>query len=184
MNKLFNGNLNIEYGQFYFDVADNDVDLDDELLPDTAFEGQRNGLCGAAQQGKLFFVTGIQNGVISLDCELHEQEPEVNDEYQEIVEVSLVVGDEPISLCEWAHEETHKLNLSSGNYRVRYLIQGFDKDYDDEERDDDSYWESPLEGQSHRIQIWRGDVEQDRLVKHTTENARYWHEEWGSLKAA
>jgi len=98
--------------------------------------------------------------------------------------VSLVVGDEPISLCEWAHEETHKLKLNAGSYRVMYLVQGFDKDYDEERDEDDSYWKSPLEGQFHLIQNCHGDVEQDILIKHTTDNARFWHSEWGSLKAA
>ena len=133
--------------------------IEDELLPDTAFAGQTNGLCGPAQQGRLFFVTAIQNGAISLECELHAQEPVIKNEYQEIVEVSLVVGDEPISLCEWAHEETHKLKLNAGSYRVRYLVQGFDKDYDEERDEDDSYWKSPLEGQFHLIQNCHGDVE-------------------------
>ena len=60
-----------------------------------------------------------------------------------------------------------------------------DKDYDDENQDEsDEYWEKPVPGQKHLIQIWSGGGAGDVVIKHTTENARYWHREWGSMKAA
>lgn len=187
MKKLFGGNLAIEYGQFYIDVAASDEDEFDEdhLEPDSAFDGQENGLCGASQSGKLFFVTGIQNGVIKIDCEFHDSEPSLEESYGEAVEVSFEVGDKSVSLCEWGHEETHLLALNKGQYRVRYLIQGMDKDYDDENSDDDdSYWELPLEGQAHLVQIWKAENKNDAILRQTTENALYWHREWGNMKAA
>lgn len=183
MKIMYSGNLGVDYGQFYIDVAS--CDEDDEAEEDyqnfdLAFENQENGLCGASQDGKIFFVAGIQNGVIQIDCELHEIEPPLNNSYDEIVEASLVAGDEPLSLCEWGHEETHLIDLAKGEYRVRYLVRGMDLDYDDE-NEDESYWESPLEGQSYLVQIWPAGKSKDILHKHTTENARYWHREWGGL---
>ena len=189
MKKLYSGNIGIDYGQFYIDAAfddEDDLGLDEDYLdPDGAFEGQENGICGASQQSKLFFVTGIQNGAISVDCEYHDSQPELDESYEDIVEVSLVVSDKQLSLCEWGHEATHKLELPKGEYRVRYLIQGMDKDYDDENEDEsDEYWEKPVPGQKHLIQIWSGKTAGDVVIKHTSVNARSWHREWGSMKAA
>lgn len=171
---LFSGNLGIDYGQFYFDVADNEDEDDDFLDPDGAFDGQENGICGAAQAGKLFFVTGIQNGKIAIRVELHAAEPPIDQSYEEVVEVPFQRGKAPVSLCEWAHEETHELELPSGSHRVRYCIDGMGKDYDD-----DGDWEAPVPEQRHLIQIWSCNLKEDKVLKHTSDTAAYWHREWG-----
>ena len=175
---LFSGNIGIEYGQFYIDVAleDEEEGDDDYLDPDGAFAGQKNGICGAAQAGKLFFVTGIQDGVASIDVELHVDKPAIDESFSEIVEVSFHRGKKPVSLCEWGHEQTHHLELPEGHYRVRYCIDGMDKDY---EQNGD--YEAPVPGQRHRVQFWRSAPEADSIFKHTSETAAYWHREWGSL---
>lgn len=185
MKELFNGDLAIVYGQFYIDIAatDHDEPEDDYLEPDSAFTGQSNGICGAAQEGKLFFVTGIKDGAIDISCEYHESAPVVDNSYDEIVEASLEVGDVRLSLCEWGHENTHDLDLPKGQYRVRYLARGMDEDYDDDS-DDEEYWEKPLPGQHHLVQIWPAELEKDSVLKVTSDNAKYWHREWGNMIAA
>lgn len=176
---LYSGNIGIDYGQFYIDIALDDEDEDDDnyLDPEEAFDGQKNGICGAAQAGKLFFVTGIQGGVIAIDVEFHRGEPAIDDSYSEIVEVSFRRGETPVSLCEWGHEQTHRLDLPEGELRVRYCIDGMDKDYDEE-----ADYEAPIPGQRHLVQIWKSEPEADSIVKHTSDNAAYWHREWGSLE--
>ncbi len=52
-------------------VGDED-EIEDYLVPPNAFEGQVNGICGASLLSKLFFVTGMQNGVIRIQVELHK----------------------------------------------------------------------------------------------------------------
>ncbi len=173
VKSLYSGKLNIEYGQFYIDLPEPDDD-DDFLDPEEAFSDQANGVCGAAQAGKIFFVTGIQNGVIAIDVELHSSEPPLDQSYEDIVEVSFERGKSPVSLCEWACEETYQLNLEQGVYRVRYHILGMDKDYDEE---DD--WEAPVSGQRYLVQIWNAPAQKDAIVKQTSENAAYWHRTWG-----
>ncbi len=175
IKKLYSGNLGIEYGQFYIDVAE--PDEDDYLNPDEAFEKQENGICGSAQSGKIFFVTGIQNGTIVIDVELHSSAPPFDQSFEEIVEVPFQRGKTPVSLCEWACEETHALDLPSGNYRVRYCIDGMGKDYED-----DGDWEAPVPNQRHLIQIWNATEAKDKVVKCTSETAAYWHKEWGSKR--
>ena len=165
---LFKGNLGVDYTQFYIDNHN-----DDDLLPDEAFEDQGNGLCGASQKGKLFFVPGLHDGYIDLTVALFSQEPDIDDTFDEIVEVSLEVS-EPTMLCEWAHEETHDLDIPHGTYRVRYSLTGMDN-----EHDDDTDYESPLPSQKHAIQIWPSPLSQDKLIKATSSTANYWHSVWG-----
>lgn len=170
---LFSGNINIEYGQFYIGPADEDDE--DFFEPDEAFEGQENGICGAAQSGKLFFVTGIQNGTIAVQIDLHETEPAIEHSYEEVVEVSFTRGQASVSLLEWGESEGPDLGLQLGYYRVRYCIDGMEKDYDE-----DGDWEAPVPGQRHLIQIWSGAQDKDKVEKQTSDMASYWHKEWGS----
>lgn len=171
---LYSGNLGIDYGQFYIDIAGDEESDDDYLDPESAFKGQENGICGASQNGKVFLITGIQAGVISIAIVLHAEEPPVDESFEEIVEVSFQRGSASVSLCEWGHEKTHGLDLPPGNYRIRYYIDGMGKDYED-----DGDWEAPVPGQRHLIQIWSSDPKKDKVVKHTSETASYWHREWG-----
>lgn len=170
---LYSGNISIEYGQFYIDIPEVD-DEDDYLDPEGAFEDQQNGICGAAQSGKLFFVTGIQNGTASIEIKLYSSEPTIDDAFEEIVEVSFKRGKTPVALCEWGCEETYPIDLSEGNYGVRYCIIAMGADYGD---DDD--WEAPVKGQKHLIQIWPSESTMDKIIKSTSDTARYWHKEWG-----
>lgn len=171
--KLFSGVIGIDYGQFYIDNPESG-DEEDYLDPEGAFEGQQNDICGSSQSGKIFFVVGPQAGVISVDVVLCDSEPEIDEQYDEVVEVGFDRGSNPIALCEWGCEKTYPLDIPGGRYSVRYSIQGMDRDYDD-----DSDWNSPIEGQKHLIQIWPNDNPKERIIKVSTETAAYWHKEWG-----
>ncbi len=172
---LYSGTLGIEYGQFYVDIDDDD--FEDYLEPEAAFEHQNNGICGAAQTGKLFLVAGTQDGVIEIEVKLHSSEPTVDDTYEEIVEVSIEIGKKQLMLCEWGNETTHNLNINPGTYNVRYSIIGMEKEYND-----DSDWESPIPGQRYYLQFWPGQKQKDVIKKCTSETAKYWHKEWGNLE--
>ena len=170
--ELFSGKLNIYYGQFYIDVLE--VDENNYLTMESAFNGQNNGLCGASHKGKILFVVGLQDGVINLNVELCEEEPELDELSEDIVECSFSVKDENLHLCEWAHEETHKLDIPPGDYILRYSVIGLDKDYDDDEE-----WDAPIEGQKYIIQIWPGNIHEDKIVKSGTDVGKYWHKALG-----
>lgn len=178
MQNLYNSALGVEYGQFYIIPDEDNFDVD-AWDPDSAFENQQNGLCGAAVNGHVFFVTGIQNGTISVDVQLCEACPELDESYEEITEVSLTVNTLPVFLSEWGSEETHQLDLAEGSYRLRYSIDGMNKDYDDEVEGEE-YWKSPLPGQRHLIQLWACEPGADQILKQTTSVAKYWHKQWGA----
>jgi len=181
MTNLFSGNLNIEYGQFYISIdADEIVDLDAA----ESFEHQENGICGAAKEDLIFFVTGIQNSVIAVEVDLFETAPDIDWSYGDVVEVSISCGIKPLFLSEWAWEKNHSLQLPEGHYRLRYCIDGMDKDYNDEaDENNEEYWESPLPDQRHLIQIWPAEKADDCVLKQTSENASYWHTTWGNWKS-
>ncbi len=172
---LFSGNIGIDYSQFYIETSYEEEDDDDYLFSESAFENQKNGICGASLQGKIFFVASIQYGVITIEVELYSIEPPIGESYEEIVEVSFVCGDKPVFLCEWAHEKTYELALPKGIYRVRYCIKGMDKN--DTDADDG---EIPIPGQLNLIQFWLAEPMDDEIIKQTSGNAGYWHKEWGS----
>ena len=182
MKTLYNSSLGIEYGQFYITPVADDFEEEDDLIPDNAFEEQENGLCGAALRERIFFVVGIQNGKIAVDVQLHDSSPEVNDSFEEIVEVSIIRAEHKLHLCEWGWVNTHELDIPAGTYRLRYSIDGFENDYDPD-IEDEEYWESPLPRQKHLIQIWPSGASEDRILKQTTEQAKYWHEEYGERGA-
>lgn len=171
---LFSGNIAVEYGQFYFDNSS--FDDEDFLDPSEAFDGQENGICGAAQIGKLFFVAGVHNGTAAIQIERHLQEPALEEAYDEVVEASFQKAKEEIALCEWACENVYPLALPVGEYRIRYSVDGMGYEYGEE---DD--WDEPVPGQKHLIQIWPAKKAGDKIVKTTSDIAAYWHKEWGGL---
>ena len=171
---LYSGNINVDYGQFYIDY-----DYEDEgLIPPEVFEGHENGLCGSAFPGRLFFVVGPQFGVIEINVQLFTSEPAFDNSFEEIVEVSTKIT-KKVMLCEWGFEETHELNIPLDAYRVRYCIAGMEKDYDENDEDCDA----PINGQKYLVQFWPNSPRKDVVVKTTSENATYWHNEWGSNNA-
>ena len=168
--KIFSGDLEVCYSQFYIETEDPD---DDQPLEEQ-FKGQENGLCGAVVPERLFFTARPKDCVISLEIHLYNKIPPVKNEYTDIVEVSFRSGEEPVFLCQWAHEEEFPLNLPSGDYRVRYCIVGLDKDYDYDEEDEE-YFSKPVPGQKYLIQMWPQELGQDKILKQETEEAKYWH---------
>ena len=176
---LFKGNLGIAYTQFYIEVAHDDLaDSEVELVTSVKwFKGQENGLCGASEKGKLSFVPGVHMGTIALTIELHDSIPTMDETFEEVVEVSFQAGEKPISLCEWAHETTHRLKIPQADYRVRYSAHGMDLENEYEDEEEELEEEPPVPGQKYLIQLWPcSQRSPDKIVKQTSENASYWHE--------
>ncbi len=172
--ELFTGKLGIQYGQFCVDVPLDEEDWEDYMDMEGAFESQENGLCGAAMDGKLFFVVGPQDGVIDLRVEMLEGPPDLEDACSDVVEVSFERADTPVILSEWGQETTHALEIPPGTYRVRYSIAEMDREYGDE---DD--FEAPVLGQKYLLQFWPADVAPDQILVANSEQGKYWHHSMG-----
>jgi hypothetical protein len=172
--ELFLGKIDVEYGQFYFDNLDEEKSLFDGDVEET-FEGQSNGICGAAVKGMLYFIAGLNAGPISVCIELSEGTPEVARGYDDVVEVSFNNLIDSIALCQWGYEKTFSLDLPKGNYRVRYSVAALGKEHSD---GDD--WELPIPDQWHLIQLWPAEHSEDAIIEANSEAGKYWHSNFGN----
>ena len=93
---------------------------------------------------------------------------------EDVVEVSAVVPAEPVWIS-WARESEGDLELPAGTYRVRVSARGRDAGADGEFADGvvDSYL----------VEFWPGEVAEDAILRTVSEDARYWHREWGSRRS-
>ena len=110
-----------------------------------------------------------------------DDEPPIDDKWEEIVEASINIQDGGIQFREWGmgEDEGHPLALETGWHRVRYCAVGMDMDHDFE---DDEEEEKPPETEYYEIIFWPGSKADDQILKCTSERAKYWHSEWGSAK--
>jgi hypothetical protein len=115
MAQIYAGSMWVAYGQAYV--------LTGEMTnPDfyKAFRGQTNGLCGGAVQGALWLITGLHTGHVGLTIDVLDSAPSLDDDWEEIVEVSFAVAEEDemleyngveitkrgVALVEWAGSGT------------------------------------------------------------------------------
>lgn len=171
MTELFAGNVHVHYGQAYLEL---DGAFDGEM--EDCFRGQSNGLCGAQNPGVLFLLTGLHTGVVGLAIHLSAGEPGIDDNWEEIVDVSFLAPNGYITLMEWAADEGVRMTIPAGSYRARYQGQamqaGNDLDTNIEDVPVDRY----------RLDLWQAPSAPDRIVKQTSPVAAYWHD-WAGQHA-
>ncbi|MEV8509648.1 hypothetical protein AB0368_33140 [Actinoplanes sp. NPDC051475] len=159
--------VQVNYGQLYVLHDGGGVEAEE------AFRGQVNGLCGAADDGALFLVTGLRSGPVGFVVERHSAEPAIDGSWEEIVESSFRAASDEVVLQEWSGIR-YPLDLDPGPYRVRYCAKGMDRGWDVETLGlDDEVVDTYL------LQIWPGPPLADRIVRQTSDAAGYWHREHG-----
>ena len=163
--RIYKDKFPVVYGQFYFF---SDTDWDGNL--EACFSSQTNGLCGVSFPGIVFFITGLHTGNISLDVNLFESEPPLNELADEIVEASIEVVDPNIALESWGEEKKVELGLTPGTYRLRYRALDFGK-----AEDLGLYDEGDIE--FYCVDIWSAPFSGDQIIKVQSEQAKYWHNE-------
>ena len=164
---LFDGRLHVHYGQAYvFSGADGDTG---EM--DTCFRGQTNGLLGAGQPGMLFFFTGLHTGSVELTVDVVEREPQLDEQWEECVEVSFAPADQDVRLVDWDRQLVCQLPVKMGDYRVRYAALGMDRG---QAADTIVEGEHPVD--SYALWFWPAFPAPDRILKQTSQAARYWHD--------
>ncbi|MGY5106993.1 hypothetical protein ACWC19_41810, partial [Streptomyces sp. 900105245] len=115
------GEIHVHYGQAY-------VESDPDSAPEMqeTFAGQRSGLCGAAVPGYLFLITGLHTGDVGFTVEVHEREPDLDQSWEDVVEVSFRPASARTCLTQWAGEAAWELGLDPVDHRVRYCAYGMD----------------------------------------------------------
>lgn len=169
---VFDGPLRMQYGQAYvLSPGCGDV------LPDDAYSGQRNGLCGAGVEGALFLTTGLHTGYVQLVVTVHDVSPPLGEDWEEIVEASCTFVSIPVVLQNWNGEVVCELPLAEGTYRVRYSAKGFGEAPEGDGENGQELVES------YALAFWPATAESDRVIRQTTLKAAYWNDGgWGVNK--
>ncbi|MCG8915635.1 hypothetical protein L6E12_07535 [Actinokineospora sp. PR83] len=157
------GSAHVSYSQIYVHSGDDAPEFTECLY------GQRNGLCGARMPGVLFLTTGLHTGTVEFAVEVHEDEPPVGEEWEEVVEVPFRPRGEAV-LSEWGGGRVWPLHLEEIDYRVRYcgvrMEEGNAKDV--------RFAEEP-EVDRYLLQFWPAPPAPDRVVRQTSAYAAYFH---------
>jgi hypothetical protein len=171
MRTVLDGEVDVSYSQIY---VESEHSYPFGSMNDT-FGGQCNGLCGAAWPGRLWLATGLYYGLVGFRVEVHDERPDVDERWEEIVEVPYrPVGG--ASLVEWGNGDSWDLGLADADYRVRYSASGMDRASDAHSRDDDQ----PMIDR-YLLQFWPCPPEPDQVVKQTSVVADYWHKHVSTL---
>ena len=160
-----------DYGQF--DLAwteDGGFDGDSDRF----FRGQVNGLVGAADPGGVYINLARRSGGSHVRITLLDSAPPLPPvEYDDVVEVSVrIPSDADVRWTTWAGETSGPLaGFAPGDYRVRVSAKGRDSGADGE------FADVVVDG--YIVEIWPDNEAPDEIRRVGSENARYWHREWG-----
>jgi hypothetical protein len=168
---VLDGEVDVSYSQIYVESEDASQfsDMGD------AFGGQCNGLCGAAWPGTLWLTTGLHYGLVGFRVEVHDERPDVEEGWEEIVEASYRPAG-AASLAEWGGGDSWDLGLTDTDYRVRYCASGMERAVDEHSRGADE----PMIDH-YLLQFWPCPPEPDQVVRQTSDIAAYWHNHVSTL---
>jgi hypothetical protein len=171
-NVIFDEVVHTDYGQFDL-VWGNDLGFDGDF--DRFFDGQVNGLAGAASGEGLYLVLARRSGGSPVQIVLHDSEPALRAEWEDVVEVSISIpADAKPSWSTWAGEASGSLLIPPGSYRVRANARGRDAGRDGEFADASVDW--------YLLELWPAPTEADTILRASTADAVYWHNEVGSRR--
>lgn len=165
--------VHTDYRQFDLVWSDDGgFDGDDDRF----FAGQENGLVGAGDGNGVYLVLGRRSGGSHVRIVCRSAEPPQPDaEWQDVVEVSVRIpaGAEP-EWRSWAGETSGPIALGEGSWRLRVSARGRDAGAADEFSEDvvDHY----------SLELWPAPPAADCIVRVGSDDARYWHREWGGRR--
>lgn len=165
--EFYDDRLFLTFGQIYLVTGPS-------LGPDfdRSRRGQANGICGAAEPGLLLLATGLHTGWVGLRVEYSDEEPALDETWEEIVEVSFT----PIEPEVWLRGldgDSTKFWLPVQSYRVRYCAIGMD----DAHRVDTGSEDQPAIDR-YLLQFWPAAPAPDRILRQTSETAARRHQSW------
>ncbi|WP_326954700.1 hypothetical protein [Amycolatopsis sp. NBC_01286] len=171
MRTVVDGEAHVHYGQIYVHSEGGDP-FEGDLT--ACFAGQRNGLCGAAFPGTLFLITGLHTGNVGFTAEVHDTGPPVpplppGSGWEDVVEASFHAGG-ATRLVTWGGENAWDLELSPGDYRVRYSGSRMDAG-----RDRDTRLDGEPALDRYLLQFWPAPPGPDIVVRQGSAIAGYWH---------
>lgn len=167
MRVAYEGPLYVHYGQAYIQGENEDLLADLSL----SLHGQENGLCGALIPGNLFLLTALHTGPVGFRIEEHSSEPELPDEWEDVVELSFVPAGDDTALVQWAGEASFPLGLSRRGYRARYSCSNTDAA---RQADSIALGDPPID--RYLLQFWPDELPRpDAIIRQTSSFAAYCH---------
>jgi hypothetical protein len=135
-------------------------------------QGQVNGICGAAVPGLLVLTTGLHTGSVGFRVELHDTEPGLDPQWEDVVEVSFHPNTPEIALNGLMGDNAFRTEIPVRQYRVRYSGKGLDL-----AREVDSTMTGDPVVDRFLIQLWPEEQPRpDANLRQSSSFAAYWHE--------
>ncbi|GAA2052499.1 hypothetical protein GCM10009839_69920 [Catenulispora yoronensis] len=167
MRTLIQDLVPIAYGQLYVESEHGD-----EPQAWESMGGQQNGLLGAAIPGALFLITGTHTGRVPFTVELHDAEPPLSAEWEEVVEAPFHPLGRTVVVT-WGDGPAWELELADIDYRVRYSASGMDEAKEHELL---ALSDDPPVIDRYLLQFWPAPPAPDSVVRRTSQSAAYWHD--------
>lgn len=162
--------IDTDYGQFDLVWSDGGGFGGDV---DRVFAHQVNGLVGAGDPNGVYLNLGRRSGGSHIRIALLTVQPsDPGEQWKDVVEVSLVIpSGREVRWMSWAGESAGRLEVAAGSYRLRVSARGRDLGAADEFADGviDHYL----------LELWPASPQEDAILRAGSDNARYWHAEWG-----
>jgi hypothetical protein len=132
------------------------------------FVTHRNGLLGGAVYSRLAVHLGVHTGDVHVEVELHQQCPEIDESWEEIVEASCYIDAPPVVLVGASPKYSLRLPLEKGWYRVRLCVVGFGESEKAQIFDDPKL-------ERYKLIFWAADPRADAILKQTSEEVIHRH---------
>lgn len=160
--QVLDGRVAVDYGSAVFDsgVGSDDVTTD--------FTEQSNGLCDASTPGVLRLMTASHSGEVRFSVDLFDSEPDVPDDYEDIVEVSFVPESARCSLQGFWGDELGAVELTEAEYRIRYCGRNLDQAHTYEI---DAEYDEYVALDEYLLQIWPAPAAPDLVLREVSEFA-------------
>jgi hypothetical protein len=143
---------------------------------DRYFAGQVNGLVRAGDANGVYLHLGRRSGGSYVQVALLDSPPtEPNDSWEYVVEVPVLIPEQShVQITSWAAESTWDLEVPGASYRLRVSARGRDVGAADE------FAEGVVD--HYLLELWPAPPQPDAIVRIGSDDARYWHAEWGSRR--
>jgi hypothetical protein len=106
---------------------------------------------------------------------LEERAPDPDEDAEDVVEVSFRLPEgASFGWHTWAGEDGAELDVPAGNYRLRVSATGRDAGAADE------FAEGVVD--RYQLELWPAETAADAVIRVGSDDARYWHREWGSRR--
>jgi hypothetical protein len=169
--ELLNRLVDTDYGQLTLDWGEDLWDGD----ADRFFKDQHNGLVGAAVSGTVVIMLARWSSGSAVRIVLEASEPRTNADWEDVVETSFDLP--PGRLMRWSTwggGSGGPLSVPPGQYRLRVSAVGRDAGVQNEFADEvvDRYL----------LELWPAPAAPDAVLRVGSDDARRWHQTWGSRR--